>query len=329
MSVFVTGASGFLGGRLAEVLVEQGEEVFALTRPGAEMGHLAHLPIHIVRGDLGDVARLTDAVRDVRQIFHCAACATDWAPLDTYYRANVAGTQNLLAAAREATDLQRFVHVSTCDVYGYPRIPCDESHPLIDTGLPYNQTKCLGEAAVWKAQEDFGLPITILRPATIYGPRGKDFVVQIADLLRQGWMAKISSGREPGGFAYVDNVVDAILQASTCGEAEGQAFNIADGTGATWSEYLSAFAAELGYRHPWINLPFPVAMSLARIMEAPHRYLKVPGRPLLTRHGVYLLGVDQEFPIAKAQRAFSFSPRIGLAEGIARSVRWLKDTGRV
>lgn len=328
MSVFVTGASGFLGGRLAAVLAEQGEEVLALTRPGAEMGHLAHLPIRIVPGDLGDVARLAAAVSGVSHIFHCAACATDWAPLDTYYQANVAGTQHLLAAARQATHLQRFVHVSTCDVYGYPRVPCDESHPLTDVGLPYNRTKCLGEAAVWKAHEDYGLPITILRPATIYGPRGKDFVVQVAELLRQGWMAKIGSGTAPGGFAYIDNVVDAILQASAVSPTIGQAFNIADGTQATWAEYLSAFALELGYRPPWINLPFPVAMLLARVMEAPHRYLKVPGRPLLTRHGVYLLGVNQEFPIAKAKQSFDFVPRIGLEEGIARSVRWLKDSGR-
>ncbi len=248
--------------------------------------------------------------------------------MDTFFRANVLGTQNLLAAAREADNLERFVHISTCDVYGYPRVPCDESHPLIDTGLPYNQTKCLAEAAVWKAQADFGLPITILRPATIYGPRGKDFVVQVADMLRQGLMLKIESGSAPGGWAYVDNVVDAVLLASAREEALGEAFNVADATGATWAEYLDAFAAELGCRPARLNLPFGAAMALARLMEAPHRYLKVPGRPLLTRHGVYLLGVDQEFPIGKAQRALGFEPKVGLREGISRSVKWLKDTGR-
>ncbi len=308
--------------------MEQGEEVFALTRPGAQMGHLSHLPVHIVPGDLGDLAALSAAVRDVSCIFHCAACATDWAPKETFFRANVLGTQNLLAAAREADNLERFVHISTCDVYGYPRVPCDESHPLIDTGLPYNQTKCLAEAAVWKAQADFGLPMTILRPATIYGPRGKDFVVQVADMLRQGLMLKIDSGSAPGGWAYVDNVVDAVLLASSREEAVGEAFNVADGTGATWAEYLDAFSAELGYRPARLNLSFGAAMTLARLMEAPHRYLRVPGRPLLTRHGVYLLGVDQEFPIAKARRLLGFEPKVGLREGISRSARWLKDTGR-
>lgn len=328
MPVFITGASGFLGGRLAEVLVSQGEEVIVLARAGADMLHLSHLPIRIVRGDLGDIPTLRQAVRNVSRIFHCAACSTDWAPLDTYYQANVAGTQNLLTAARDADSLQRFVHVSTCDVYGYPRIPCEESHAMVDIGLPYNSTKCQGEAAVWKAEKEFGLPIAILRPATIYGPRGKAFVADIAELLRQGWMACIDSGKAPGGFTYVDNVVDALLQASTRDEAVGQAFNIADGTKATWRDYLSRFAAALGRRRPWINLPFPVAMSIARAMEFPYTHFNLGGRPLLTRHAVYLLGLDQEFPIEKARRVLGFAPTIGLTEGIDRSVAWLKASGK-
>ena len=243
------------------------------------------------------------------------------------YEANVAGTQNLLSAARDADNLQRFVHVSTCDVYGYPRVPCDESHPLTDIGLPYNSTKCQGEAAVWKARKDFGMPVAILRPATIYGPRGKAFVIDIADLLRQGWMAYIDSGKAPGGFSYVDNVVDAMIQASSSDGAEGHAFNIADGTGATWTDYLCLFAVALGRRPPWINLPFPIAMTVARAMEFPYTHFKFAGRPLLTRHAVYLLGFDQEFPTEKARRIFAFSPTIGLAEGVERSVAWLKASG--
>lgn len=328
MSVLVTGASGFLGGRLVEVLVSRGEEVIILARARADMQHLSHLPIRIVRGDLSDIPKLRQAVRNVSHIFHCAACSTDWAPLDTYYQANVAGTQNLLSAARDADGLQRFVHVSTCDVYGYPRVPCDESHPLTDIGLPYNSTKCQGEAAVWKAQKDFGLPVAILRPATIYGPRGKAFVTDIAELLRQGWMAYIDSGKAPGGFAYVDNVVDALIQASINDGAVGHAFNIADGTGATWTEYLSLFAGTLGRRPPWINLPFPIAMTVARAMEFPYTHFKFGGRPLLTRHAVYLLGLDQEFPTEKARRTFAFSPKIGLIEGVERSVAWLKASGK-
>ena len=325
MPSFITGASGFLGGRLVQVLSTREDEVIILARQNADLSHLSGLPIRIVRGDLGDPDFLRNATQNANRIYHCAACSTDWAKLDTYREANVVGTQNLLLAARYAPRLDRFIHISTCDVYGYPSIPCDESHPINDVGLPYNSTKCQAERAVWQAHKDSGLPIAILRPTTIYGPRGKAFTVDIAELLRDGWMAYIDSGRAPGGFAYVDNVVDAILLAAESPEAIGQAFNVSDGTGATWAEYATQFASALGCRPPRINLPFHVAMAIARVMEAPYAYTGLKGRPLLTRHAVYLLGVNQEFPIEKAKRLLGFASKVGLSEGIQRSVEWLNS----
>lgn len=326
MASLVTGASGFLGGHLAETLVAEGEEVFVLVRPTSAMPHLSQLPVKPVIGDLTDLASLKRAVEPVTRIFHCAACSTDWAPWETYFAANVTGTENLLQAALTAPRLERFVHVSTTDVYGYPATPCDETQPAADAGLPYNQTKRLGELAVWQAHRDHALPITIIRPATIYGPRGKDFTVEIAALLRQRLMATIAGGNARGGFTYVCNVVDAMVEASLSEATIGQAYNIADATNATWNEYLAAFAAGLGYSRPWINLSFDAAMRLARVFEGVHKLLRLPGRPLLTRHATYLLGLDQEFPIEKARRDFGFAPRISLEEGIARSVAWVKHS---
>jgi nucleoside-diphosphate-sugar epimerase len=327
MPVFVTGASGFLGGRLAQVLHARGEEVTILARKNADISHLLGLPIRIVRGDLSDPEFLRGAIRNSTRIYHCAACSTDWAKLETYRQANVAGTRNLLLAAQSADRLERFVHISTCDVYGYPKTPCDETHPMKDVGLPYNSTKCQGESAVWQAYQESGLPVAVLRPTTIYGPRGKDFTVDFAALLREGWMAYINSGKAPGGFAYVDNVVDAILLAGDRPQAVGHAFNVSDGTGATWAEYATRFAKALDCKPPRINLPFTVAMGVARAMEAPYSH-GLKGRPLLTRHAVYLLGVDQEYPIEKAKQLLGFTPKVGLHEGIQRSVEWLKSKER-
>jgi nucleoside-diphosphate-sugar epimerase len=326
MASLITGASGFLGGHLAETLVAQGEEVHVLVRPTSSMPHLSHLPVHPVIGDLGDPEALRRAVAPVSRIFHCAARSTDWAPWESFYAANVTGTENLLEAARAAPRLERFVHVSTTDVYGYPAIACDETQPTVDAGLPYNQTKRLGELAVWRAYREHGLPITIVRPATIYGPRGKDFTEEIAKLLRLRLMATVDSGRARGGFIYVCNVVDAMLQASTATTAIGEAYNLADGTDATWRRYVELLAAGLGLPNPWIDLNFDAAVMLAKVFEAVHRMLKLPGRPLLTRHAVNLLGIDQEFPTAKARRDFGFAPEVSLEEGIARSVAWIKQS---
>jgi len=327
MASLVTGASGFLGGHLAESLIAEGEEVYVLVRPTSATPHLSRLPVRPVIADLSDVASLRQAVQPVTRIFHCAACSTDWAPWATYVSANVTGTENLLEAARSAPKLERFVHVSTTDVYGYPAVPCAETRPMVDAGLPYNQTKRLGELAVWKAQREFSLPVTVVRPATIYGPRGKDFTIEVATLLRQRLMATIDGGRARGGFAYVCNVVDAMLQASVSKAALGQAYNLSDGTDATWKRYLALFAAGLECSEPWIDLSTRAAIGMSRLFEAVHRLLRLPGRPLLTRHAVYLLGVDQEFPTEKARRDFGFAPSVSLEEGIARSVAWIRHSG--
>src|SRR5260370_35154237 len=146
MAVLVTGATGFLGGRLAQVLVARGEAVRILARPGSDIEHLADLQLEIVQGDLAATASLAAAVKGVTHIYHCAACSTDWAPWDVFYAANVAGVRNLLDAALQVTSLQRFLHVSPPAAYGYPAGPCTESHPLTNVALPYTRTKSPSEA---------------------------------------------------------------------------------------------------------------------------------------------------------------------------------------
>ena len=325
MAVFVTGASGFLGGRLAELLTARGEEVVVLARVSADLRHLAQVPVRVVRGDLAEVETLKEAMRGVTEVFHCAAASTDWAPMATFFEANVRGTENMLAAAEATSGLKRFVHVSTTDVYGYPMASCGEGHPLRDVGLGYNRTKVLGELAVWEAYRKRGLPVTIMRPATIYGPRGKAFVTDFAELLRVRLMMYVDGGRRTGGFTYVDTVAEAMMQAAESDRTIGRAYNLSDGTGGTWREYVSGLASGLGYRMPWLNLSFASAMTLARAMEFPHGTLGLPGRPQLTRHAVHLLGRDQEFTSENARCDFGFSPGVDLAEGIRRSVAWLKS----
>jgi nucleoside-diphosphate-sugar epimerase len=164
----------------------------------------------------------------------------DWAPEAAFFAANVEGVRNLLRAAAGAGKLQRLLHLSTTDVYGYPCVPCDESQPPADAGLPYNRTKRLGEECVWEARRNSSLPVTVVRPATIFGPRGQAFTADIARHIRQSSMVVIDGGRASGGFCYVDNAVRAMIQAATTPKAEGRAYNIADGTGKTWREYVDA-----------------------------------------------------------------------------------------
>src|SRR5262249_46310385 len=149
----------FLGGRLAQILLDQGESVRVLVRKSSNLSHLDGLPLDIVYGGLDDVDCLRTAVAGCQVVYHCAGTSTDWAPWNTYYTANVLGVQNMVDAAAQVKALERFVHISTSDVYGFPRRACDETHLLTDIGLPYNRTKLMGERIVWEASQK-GLPVT-------------------------------------------------------------------------------------------------------------------------------------------------------------------------
>ena len=324
MPVLVTGATGFLGGRLAQILSAGGETVRILARPGRDLSHLDGTGVEVIAGDLADIGALKRAADGAGVIYHCAACSSDWAPRSVFVEANVTGVRNLLDAAASNRKLRRFVHVSTTDVYGYPEVPCDETHPMRDAHLPYNSTKISGERLVWDASRE-GMPATVVRPATIYGPRGTVFAAEIARHIRLGSMALIGGGRAAGGFCYVDNVVDAMLAAARSRAAEGEAYNVSDGTGGTWREYVDALADGLGFRRPWMDIPTPVAFALARGMEAGWSILGVRQRPLLTRHATYLFSRNQEFPNAKARRDLGFVPAVSFEEGIRRTVQWLRN----
>jgi len=323
MAVLVTGASGFLGGRLAQILVERGETVRVLARPAADLRHLEGLRVEIVRGGLLDSGVLEAAVRNATEVYHCAGCSTDWAPWRVYYEANVTGLEKLLHAAAGERGLHRFVHVSTTDIYGYPRDPCDETHPATDVGLPYNRSKILGEDRVWAAAR-VGLPVTVIRPASIYGPRGKAFVTDIAALLGRRMMAVVDGGRTPGGFCYADNVACGMVAAAHAPAAEGRAYNLADATGITWRQYVDALADALGLSRVWIDLPAPAAHAAARVCEALYSGLRLTGKPPLTRHAVLMLSRNQEYPITRAQADFGYTSAVGFDEGLARTVERLR-----
>jgi oxidoreductase len=172
----VTGASGFLGGHLVDALVARGAPVRTLVRASSERARLQKLGVELSVGCLEDADSIDRAMAGVERVFHCAAVAADFGSWDVFRAANVTGVRHLLHAAQKAA-VTRFVHVSTSDVYGHPNTPADERAPLRRRGWPYGDTKIEGEEIVWKAHRESGIPITIVRPVSIYGPRSASFVL--------------------------------------------------------------------------------------------------------------------------------------------------------
>lgn len=320
----VTGGSGFLGGHLVEALVARGEKVRVLVRPTSKVTHLENLKVELVYGDLNTIQSLKKAIRDMERVYHCAALASDWGTWESFRNTNLTGVQNLLEASLEA-GIDKFVHVSTTDVYGHPDYPADETTPYRLRGWPYGDTKIEGEQLVWTYFKKHHLPITIVRPVNIYGPRSITFVSDIVELLKSGNMIHIGNKGKPAGLAYVTNVVDVILRAADSKDSVGQAYNASDGSDVTWRQYVDRLAKIAGVSSPKIVIPYRIAYLIGWKMEKLYGILPFKGRPLLTRMAAELFGTNQGFPIDKARRELGYEPKVDFDEGMHRVEVWLNQ----
>ena len=322
MKCLVTGGSGFLGSHLVEALVAQGEDARALVRSTSDAAHLESLGAELVYGDLVDAKSLQAATQGIERVYHCAALAADWGDREAFRATNVIGVRNLLDAACEA-GVSKFVHVSTTDVYGYPDWPAGEAAPYRMRGWNYCDTKIEGERLVWTYHSARNLPVTVVRPVNIYGPRAASFVVEIVELLKSGDMMHIASGGKPAGLAYVTNVVDLILLAADSENSLGQTYNACDGSDVTWRQYVDRLAEIVGVPSPRLVIPYRLAYLAGWAMEKVYGALRIEGRPLLTRMAAELLGTHQGFPIDKARRELGYEPAVEFDEGMRRVEAWL------
>jgi nucleoside-diphosphate-sugar epimerase len=303
VTVLVTGATGFIGGHLAQRLVGEGHALRCLVRATSDTALLEDLGAELVVGDLTDAASLAGIADGCEAVFHCGALVSDWATTAEIAAINVAGTRNVLAAAAA---VPRFVHVSTTDVH--------RAHNW------YARTKRAAEAEVRRMR---GPDAAILRPATVYGPRSTEVVGEIARAIRSRNMILIDGGRAIAGLCYVDNLVDAAMLAM---HREGD-FDISDGLDVTWRQLTDDLAAGLGAPRVRFSLPYAVANAIAFTLEHGYRALRratgLTTRPLLSRQAVYVMGRDQAFDSSKARALLGWEPRVGYAAGLEATLAWL------
>ncbi len=305
----VTGADGFIGSHLTEMLVQQGWQVKALSHYNSfnHWGWLEDVEckesIEILTGDVRDPHYCKHVTRDVDVIFHLAALIAipySYVAPDSYVDTNVKGTLNICQAARE-NGVERLIHTSTSEVYGTAQyVPIDEKHPL-QPQSPYSATKIAADAIAMSFYNSFGLPVTVARPFNTYGPRQSaravipTIITQIANGKKEIHLGDVSPTRD---FNYVTDTCRGFLALAQSEDAIGETVNIGS------------------------NFEISIADTLDLIKElmgSQVKFVTDEQRVRPEKSEVFRLWCDNR----KIEQLTGFKPEVGIREGLQKTIEWI------
>jgi nucleoside-diphosphate-sugar epimerase len=317
-SAFVTGGSGFIGGRLVGRLVAEGYRVRALARSESSAATVERLGAEAVRGDLADPESIAGGAAGCEFAFHLAAHLGQWGPREQFVAGNVTGTENALAGCRDA-GVQRFIHCGTeaALLAGEPLRAVDETTPLRpDSKAPYAATKALADQAV-RAANTQGFETVVLRPRLVWGEGDTTLLPEIVAAVEGGKFAWIGGGDHLTATTHVDNVVEGLMLAADKGRP-GEAYFVTDGEPVVFRQFITELLETQGVAAPSRTLPSWVAAGVAAGSEAIWGTLRLKGAPPLTRLALWLSSQECTIDISKARTELGYEPVIGRDEGMAR-----------
>ncbi len=321
MRVLVTGGGGFLGGAIVRRLVARGDQVRSFAR--GEYPKLVKLGVEVHRGDLCDSEAVAAAIQGCERVFHVAALPGVWGAYKDYYRTNVVGTDNVLAACR-AKGVKRLVYTSTPSVVhaGGDIEGGDESLPYATKfSAHYPRTKAIAEQSVLRANGE-KLCTVALRPHLIWGPGDNHLTPRILARGRANRLRLI--GKRPNliDTVYIDNAADAhILAADRLAPGAacaGKTYFISNGEPMPLAEITNGILAAAGLPPVTRRIPAPLAYAVGALAELVYGLLRITKEPPLTRFVARQLSTAHWFEIGAARRDLGYEPTVSIREGLRR-----------
>lgn len=324
--VLVTGATGFLGGRLTRRLLDEGYAVRAFARRRSNTDSLKKLDVEIALGDLGDEPSVAAAVNGVDIVVHAAA-GTSGTAQDSH-TATIQGTRNILQACR-SDGLKKLIYISSCNVYevaGYAenqlvteeaqleRFPARRGH--------YTAAKLQAEALVTAAMSSGGCPIVVLRPGTLYGLGTELYTKMIGISLARRVFIVFGDGSGELPLVQVDNAVDAIVGCIANRAADNQVFNVVDLEVVTKKAYMERIVGPLYPSATVIYCPMSLLLALARIHDSLAKVLRTK-----RAFSAYRLMSSQKpvrYSTSKIRRILGWRPRATFAQFAGRLLSELR-----
>jgi nucleoside-diphosphate-sugar epimerase len=330
MNALVTGGGGFLGLAIVRSLRARGDTVRSVSRQ--EHPALRELGAEHMRGDVADAAAVSAAAKGRDIVFHVAAKAGVGGPYEEYHRANVLGTENVLAACR-AHGIRRLVHTSSPSVVfnGRDMEGVDESVPYPPHfEAHYPHTKALAEQLVLKANSPT-LATVALRPHLIWGPGDNHLLPRLIARAKSGQLRRIGTVDKLVDTVFIENAAEAHLLASDAlapgAACAGKAYFVSNGEPVPLWDMVNRMLAAAGLPPVTRSVPVPVAKALAWGFEMFARLTGSECEPRLTRFVVGEMSTAHWFDISAAKRDFGYVPRVTMEEGLRRLAAHLKQGG--
>jgi nucleoside-diphosphate-sugar epimerase len=318
--LLITGITGFIGSRLAELAIARGMQVRGLARSPQKAQPLKDRGIEIIVGDITDPGAAIAACEGMDIVLHTAALVKmDGDPAD-FYAVNRQGSLNMATAAKQQ-GVQTFVHLSTTLVYGfnYPKF-ATESSPKRGENNHYCQTKIDSEADLLALNHPPEFGIILIRPGDVYGANSDAWVVKPVKYMHRKEFVLPRLGNAYINHVYIDNLADAIFLAMEQ-QPYGEAFNITDGVSTTCKDYFTRLAT-IANAPPPVLLPTFVVQSLLRLRIEDQ---KKKGLPIdFPPDSIHWLDRPHPYSIAKAQQQLGYQPKVSLEEGLQRVKQWLQ-----
>ena len=324
--VLITGANGFVGSNLCRHFLDRGWEVHGLVRPTSDLRFLSVLDVRLIRGDLS-VPGGAALPAGVPYVVHSASIVSDVAG-DAFCDRHIYGLAvNLVRLLRErGGPLRRLVEISTSLTLGYAATGIsDESPGRSAESMPYVRHKIRTERYLLDEHAARGLPVVILRPADIFGPRDRTTCLRILQGCAAGVPLIVGRGRWRFGLCYVGNLCQAVELALTREGIEGRAYTVTNGVLPTWREFFEAIQRGLGRRQR-IAVPKGAAYAAAALVGAVKAFR--PGwNPPLTRYRIRRITTDTTYDISRTVAELGYRPDDDYRRQFEEIVRWYLEEG--
>lgn len=324
MKVFVTGANGFIGSNLCRHFLALGWDVAGLVRPTADRHFLDGLAMEIVAGDLREPAGFV-LPEDLDAVVHSASVVSDLAG-EADCRDNILGlAENLAAKAKAlAKPPRRIIVVSTALTLGYAATGISEAKPGRSADfIPYTRYKKKSEEYFLAQWRDACLPIVILRPGDVFGPRDRTTLVKLIKGIKAGYPIILGIRGKRFGYLHIDNFCRAVELAILKPGIEGRAYTVTNGELPTWRQFFEALMAEVG-RKQRIYVPAWVAFVVAFLQTSVHRIF--PGYvPQLTYYRVKRASTETTYDISGTIADLGYAPDDRYKDQVRAMVAWYNE----